>query len=197
MKTIIFIGAPGAGKGSRIETCVNNANYTQISSGNLLRQAGFDLSSGKLIEDSIVVSLVRDAIEKAEGNIILDGFPRNVSQAEELERQNVKVDKIIYIKISQEEAVQRAVNRLICSKCQAVYTKTAYKPPKKEGVCDLCGADLTQRADDNEETARKRFKIFEELTFPLLDFYQSRGIQIDVFDAETDANDKILSMIGE
>ena len=195
MKIIIFVGAPGAGKGSRIETCVKYANYTQISSGNLLRQAGFDLSSGKLIEDSIVVSLVRDAIEKAEGNIILDGFPRNVSQAEELERQNVRVDKIIYIKITQEEAVQRAVNRLICSKCQAVYTKTAYKPPKKEGVCDLCGAELTQRTDDNEETARKRFKIFEELTFPLLDFYQSRGIQIDVFDAETDANDKILSMM--
>ena len=153
------------------------------------------MSSGKLIEDSIVVSLVKDAIGKAEGNIILDGFPRNVSQAEELEKQGVKVDKIVYIEISQDEAVKRAVNRLICSKCQATYTKTAYKPPKQEGICDLCGAELTQRADDNEETVRRRFSIFEELTFPLLDFYKSRGIQIDVFNAEKDEDDKILSMI--
>lgn len=196
MKTIIFIGAPGCGKGSRIETCVKHG-FTQISSGNLLREAGFDLSSGKLIEDSIVVSLVKDAIAKAKGNIILDGFPRNLSQAAELKKQGVKVDKIIYINISQEEAVRRAVNRLICSNpnCQATYTKTAYKPPKQEGICDLCGAKLTQRADDNEETVKKRFKIFEENTFPLVDFYKSKGIQIDVFNAENDDNDKILSMV--
>ena len=193
-KTIVFIGAPGAGKGSRIEECVK-FGYTPISSGNLLRKAGFDLSSGKLIEDGIVVSLVKDAIEKTEGDIILDGFPRTVSQAEELEKQSIKVDKIIYIKISQEEAVRRAVNRLICSKCQSVYTKTAYKPPKIEGICDLCGESLTQRTDDNEETVRKRFEIFEEITFPIIDFYESRGIEIAVFDAEIDADEKILSMI--
>lgn len=194
MKTIIFIGAPGCGKGSRIETCVKHG-FTQISSGNLLREAGFDLSSGKLIEDSIVVSLVKDAIAKAKGNIILDGFPRNISQAKELEKQDIKVDKIIYIDISEEEAVYRAVNRLICPSCQAIYTKTSYKPPKQEGICDLCGASLTQRADDNEQTVRRRFNIFGELTYPLLDFYKSRGIQIDVFDAEVDREDKILEMI--
>jgi len=177
-----------------VETCVKQG-YTQISSGNLLRQAGFDLSSGKLIEDSVVVSLMKDAIEKAEGNIILDGFPRNVSQAEELEKQGVKVDKIIYIKISQEEAVRRAVNRLICPKCYSVYTKTSYKPPKKEGICDNCGIKLIQRADDNEETVKRRFEIFEELTLSVLDFYKSRGIEIDVFDAEKDKDDKILEMI--
>ena len=195
MKTIIFIGAPGAGKGSRIADCIKHADFTAISSGALLRQAGFDLSSGKLVEDSIVVSLVKEAIEKTEGNIILDGFPRNISQAEELERQNVKVDKIIYIKISQEEAVSRAINRLICPKCQATYTKTDFKPPKVEGICDLCGAELTQRADDNEETLKERFRVFQELTFPLLDFYKSKGIEVDVFDAEAGNNSKILEMI--
>lgn len=193
-KTIVFIGAPGAGKGSRIEECVK-IGYTPISSGNLLRKAGFDLSSGKLIEDGIVVSLVKDAIEKTEGNIILDGFPRNISQAEELVKQSIKVDKIIYIKISQEEAVKRAVNRLICPNCYAVYTKTAYKPPIREGICDLCGEALIQRSDDNEETVRRRFSIFEDLTFKVIDFYKSIGIEIDVFDAETDADEKILSMI--
>jgi len=193
-KTIVFIGAPGAGKGSRIEECVK-FGYTPISSGNLLRNAGFDLSSGKLIEDGIVVSLVKDAIEKTEGNIILDGFPRNISQAEELVKQSIKVDKIIYIKISQEEAVKRAVNRLICPNCYAVYTKTAYKPPIREGICDLCGEALIQRSDDNEETVRRRFSIFEDLTFKVIDFYKSIGIEIDVFDAETDADEKILSMI--
>lgn len=195
MKTIIFVGAPGAGKGTRIKTCVEHGDYTQISSGNLLREAGIDVSSGKLIEDSIVIGLVKAAIEKAKGNIILDGFPRNLSQAEELERQNVKVDKIVFIKISQEECVSRALNRLICPKCQATYTKTDYHPPKVEGVCDLCGEKLTQRADDNEETVKKRFKVFEELTLPILEFYKSRGIEIGVFDAEADDESKILELI--
>ena len=195
MKTIIFIGAPGAGKGSRIKTCVDHGGFTQISSGNLLREAGYDLSSGKLIEDSIVISLVKKAIEKAEGNIILDGFPRNLSQAEELERQNVKVDKIVYIKISQEECISRALNRLICPKCQETYTKTDYHPPKVEGICDLCGEALTQRSDDNEQTIMKRFKVFEEHTLPILEFYKSRGIEFAVFDAEADDDDKILDLV--
>lgn len=196
MKTIIFIGAPGAGKGSRISEVVKQGGYTQISSGNLLRAAGFDLSSGKLIEDSIVISLVKDAIEKAEGNIILDGFPRTLSQAEELERQNVVVDKIVYIKISQEETVKRAMNRLICPKCNAIYTKTDYNPPKVEGVCDVCSSKLTQRADDNEEaTVIRRFQDFEKLTMPILDFYKSRGVKIEVFDAEKDENSKILELV--
>lgn len=195
MKTIIFIGAPGSGKGSRIEECVKNADYIQISSGDILRKAGFDLSSGQLVEDSIVVSLVKDAMKKVKGNIILDGFPRNVSQAKELEKQGITVDKIIYIKISQEEAVERAVNRLICPNCYATYTKTAYKPPKQEGICDLCGKNLTQRVDDNEETIKRRFKIFENCTFPLLDFYKSKGIEIDVLDTAVDSNSKILDMI--
>ena len=193
-KTLVFIGAPGAGKGSRIEECVKYG-YTPISSGNLLRKAGYDLSSGNLIEDSIVVSLVKDAIEKAEGNIILDGFPRNISQAEELEKQGVVVDKIIYIDISCEEAVKRAINRLICSECQATYTKTAYKPPKEEGICDLCHGKLIQRADDNEETVRKRFKIFMDLTYPVFEYYKAKGTAIEVFDSEVNADEDIIQML--
>lgn len=195
MKTIIFIGAPGAGKGSRIETCVNQGGFTHISTGNLLRQAGYDLSSGKLIEDSIVIALAKDAIKKAKENIILDGFPRNVSQAKELEKQGVKVDKVIYITISREEAVKRAVNRLICPKCQAVYTKTAYKPPKHEGICDVCNTALIHRSDDNEETIGKRIDTFLSVTFPVLQYYYSKGIEVEVFDAEKDEDDAILSMI--
>lgn len=194
MKTVIFIGAPGAGKGSRIEECVK-LGYTPISSGNLLRKAGVDLSSGKLIEDSVVVSLVKDAIEKAEGNIILDGFPRNISQAEELERQNVVIDKIIYIEISCEEAVKRATNRLTCSNCMSVYTKTAYKPPKKEGICDLCGSQLIQRADDTKEVFEVRFKVFMENTYPILEYYKRKGIPVIVFDAEKNADEDILPML--
>lgn len=194
MKTIIFVGAPGAGKGSRIKECLCYG-YTHISSGDLLRNAGYDLSSGKLIEDSVVVSLVKEAIQTSGESIILDGFPRNVSQAKELERQGVEVDKIIYIKISQEEATRRALNRLICPKCQATYTKTSYKPPKKEGVCDLCGTKLITRADDNEETLKKRFEVFEKVTLPILDFYRSKGVEIAVFDAETDKDDRIIDLL--
>jgi len=196
MKTIIFIGAPGSGKGSRIKECVKNADYTQISSGDLLRNAGFDLSSGQFVKDSIVVSIVKDAMKKAKGNIILDGFPRNISQAKELEKQGVKVDKIIHIKISPEEAVKRALNRLTCPNCNATYSKTGYNPPKKEGICDLCGEKLTQRSDDtNEGIIRERIKIYEEKTFPVIEFYKSKGIKIDVLDTAVDPNSKVLTMI--
>lgn len=195
MKTIVFIGAPGAGKGSRIETCVKQREFIHISSGDLLRKAGYDLSSGKLIEDSVVIPLVKDAIQKAEGDIILDGFPRNVSQAKKLEEAGVKVDKVIFINISQEEAIRRAVNRLICPKCQAVYTKTDYKPPKQEGICDLCGTALTQRTDDNEATIAKRFDVFANDTYPAVLHYHKKRIKVEVFNAEKDPDEAILNLV--
>ena len=135
-------------------------------------------------------------MKKAKGNIILDGFPRNISQAKELEKQGVKVDKIIHIKISPEEAVKRALNRLTCPNCNATYSKTGYNPPKKEGICDLCGEKLTQRSDDtNEGIIRERIKIYEEKTFPVIEFYKSKGIKIDVLDTAVDPNSKVLTMI--
>ena len=193
-KTIIFIGAPGAGKGSRIDICVEKG-YTPISMSKLIHAAGIDTSHGKLIEDSVVIPLLTNAIAKTDGNIILDGFPRTVSQAEVLEREKVKVDKIIYIKISEEEAVKRALNRLICPSCKEVYSKTSYKPPKVPGICDECGAKLIQRADDNEESLRKRIELFKRETYPILDFYKKRGYEISEFDAETNADEDILLML--
>lgn len=193
-KIILIIGAPGSGKGSRIDTCVKEG-YTPISTSTLIHAAGIDTSHGKLIDDSVVIPLVTNAIVETAGDIILDGFPRNVSQAEALERENVKVDKIIYIKISEDEAVKRALNRLICSSCKETYSKTAYKPPKVDGVCDKCGAKLMQRADDNEQSLRKRFEVFKKETYPILDFYKARGYEISEFDAETNADEDILLMI--
>lgn len=195
MKTIVFIGAPGAGKGSRIETCVKQRGFTHISSGDLLRKAGYDLSSGKLIDDGVVIPLVKEAIQKAKGDIILDGFPRNVAQAKKLEAAGVKVDKVVFINISREEAVRRAVNRLICPKCQAVYTKTDYKPPKQEGICDLCGSALTQRTDDNEATIAKRFDVFVNATYPVVMHYHNNGIEIGVFNADKDPDEEILNLV--
>lgn len=193
MKTIFFIGAPGSGKGSRGETCERELGFKRIITGELVRALGFNLSN---VEDSFVAALVKDAIQKTNGNIIFDGFPRSIPQAEELDKLGVKVDKIIYFNISQEEAVKRIANRRICPKCKATYSLTYSKArPKKEGICDLCGEKLIQRADDNENAIRKKFKTFEEKTFALLDFYKAKGVEIRIFNSEIDEDSKILEIV--
>lgn len=185
-RKILLIGAPGSGKGMRIEEC-KKIGYTPISSGNLLREAGYDLSSGAFVQDNIVITIVKNAIEDIEtvkGNIILDGFPRNISQAKELEKSGINIDKVVYLNISKERSVKMILNRLTCSQCQTVYTKDAFKPPKIRGICDNCGGKLFQRKDDTKEIAERRFEEFQKKTLPLVNFYKKRKIEIIEIDAE-------------
>lgn len=193
-KCILLIGAPGSGKGMRIEE-FKKYGYTPVSSGNLLRKVGYDLSQGIFIEDSIVSTIVNDAIQKTEGNIVLDGFPRNVIQAVSFEQQHIQIDKIIYLNISKQKSVQMSLNRVICSQCQCVYTKDYYKHPKIEGICDVCGGKLVTREDDTKEVVEKRFDDFQEKTLPLIDFYKERKIEIIEINAETSLPKEIVKFL--
>lgn len=186
-KVIVLIGAPGCGKGTRIEQCVNKKGYTKIGTGDLLRRSGYDVSSGRLIDDRTVITLLNKELEsyKDENNkIILDGFPRNVNQAKML-IQEARINKVIYLTISEEESLKRATDRLICSnsECQATYTKSEFKRPKNEGICDVCGSKLVVREDDKPETVKERLKLFSEETKPVLEFFKSNTIQIVTLDA--------------
>lgn len=193
-KCILLVGAPGSGKGMRIDEC-KKYGYTPISSGNLLRKAGYDLSSGNFIKDSVASTIVKNAIQKAKGNIVLDGFPRNIMQALALEQQQVYIDKIIYLKISKQRSIQMALNRIICSQCQCVYTKDFYKHSKIDGICDICGGILITREDDTKEIVERRFDDFQEKTLPLVDFYRKRKVEIIEIDSETTLPKEIIKFL--
>lgn len=190
MATIVVIGPPGAGKGTRIADAKEKVSGIEtISTGALLRKSGIDTSSGALIDDDIVMSLLQNKINSIKSDIIiLDGVPRTLNQAMMMEKYGIEVDHVIYLPIEEEEAVRRAMNRLICPNCQEGYTKDDFKPSKIEGICDKCGSSLTQRSDDTPETVKRRLKIYQTETKPILDWYKAQGITIITVNTETDNN---------
>jgi adenylate kinase len=192
-KIILLIGAPGSGKGSRCEEC-KKAGYIQISSSKLIEEAGYDLSRGGAgISDEVVLKLIMNKIKSLSKNskIILDGFPRRLKQAELLNKY-LKIDQVIYLKITENVALERVKNRIICPKCKISYSQS-YKPPIKEGICDKCGRQLIHKASDTEEIFFKRFKVFNENAYPVLEYYNNNGICIKTVNAETDFD--IISII--
>lgn len=193
MKRIIFIGIAGSGKGARIQECMKKG-FVQLSTGNLLRNAGYDLSSGELVNDSIVIDLVKDFLEKNhERDVIFDGFPRNINQAKLL-LKSINIDKVIYIKFNPETAIKRALARTICPSCQTTYIKDI-KPPKRDGICDFCSIRLVRRDDDNIETMQKRIKVFYEETLPIVDFFKQNGICVIEINGEISAPNQILDIV--
>jgi adenylate kinase len=189
---IILLGAPGSGKGTLAKTLVEKKALAHISTGDLLREAVKNqtelgkiakqiMDEGKLVEDSLVIGLISERLKKddCKRGIILDGFPRTISQGEALDELMLSlgnsIDKVVYLGVEEEEVVKRMSGRLSCAQCGAVYHKINI-PPKQEGLCDSCNVELYQREDDNEETVRKRFKVFLEQTKPLLAFYEEKGI---------------------
>jgi len=189
---LVFLGAPGAGKGTQAALLSEKFGLAHIASGDLFRQAansGTELGKlaesymekGLLVPDEVTIRLILEHISSLSPGqgFILDGFPRNRSQAEALEKE-VEIDKAIYIRVSKEELVKRLSSRWICRNCQAVYNVRS-KPPKVAGRCDLCGGELYQREDDKEETVRKRIEVYLEQTLPLLDFYAQKAklVQVD------------------
>lgn len=181
-KIFVFFGAPASGKGTRIEI-LRDRGFTTISTSQLLKNSGFDLSGGNLISDDVVIELVSEAISKTQGNIILDGFPRTVPQALSLIENGIHIDKVINIDAPTELLVERACNRLTCPECGEIFTKTDFKPPKVKGICDNCGSHLIVRDDDKEEIAKKRISIFYEKTLPVLDEFRKLGTPIITLDA--------------
>ncbi|MCM8818693.1 MAG: adenylate kinase [Candidatus Omnitrophica bacterium] len=188
-KILILLGPPGAGKGTVGEKLSEILNLPLISTGDLLREsvknntdlgkkAKIYMEKGELVPDEIVLAIVEGRIKEddCKDGFILDGFPRNLNQAEILwkfiEKEKVKV---IYLKADDEFLVQRLSNRRICEKCGAIYHLINI-PPKVDEICDKCGSKLIQRQDDKEEVVRNRLKVYYNLTSPLLDYYRKKNI---------------------
>jgi len=193
---IIFLGAPGAGKGTQAARVARELNMMHIASGDLFRQAverGDKLGSrvkayidkGALVPDEIATRMILERVSALDrqGGIILDGFPRNLEQAraldEALKQQNKAVDWVLYIKVSEEELISRLSGRLICRVCQTSY-HSVNSPPKVRDRCDLCGGQLYQRPDDNIETVKKRIRVYFSETAPLIEDYRGRGKLLEV-----------------
>ncbi|MFH1032332.1 MAG: adenylate kinase [Chloroflexota bacterium] len=193
---IIFLGAPGAGKGTQAAKTAETLGLKPIASGDLFRQAlekktelGLKAKSymerGKLVPDEVTIKMVLERISApdCQKGVIFDGFPRNLAQAEALDKalagQGKAIDKVVYIKVSEEELMRRLGGRWICRKCQAPYHEIN-SPPKVAGKCDRCGGELYQRADDTAETVKKRLEVYFAETAPLIDYYTKSGKLVEI-----------------
>ena len=189
MEIVILLGAPGSGKGTIASRLAGeDPAVRHVSSGDLLRgaiaagtPAGVEakayMDKGQLVPDALVVAMIGDVIasEKTAETMLLDGFPRNVAQAEALERSGAKVRSAVLVDVPDEIIADRIAGRRTCPKCKAGYHVKAL-PPKVEGICDKCGAALTVRKDDNPETVRDRLVVYHRETEPLVAFYEAKGL---------------------
>ena len=189
---MIFLGAPGAGKGTQAEVVCKELNIPAISTGNMLREAVKNsteaglkaksyMDAGELVPDEVVIGILKDRIAQpdAQNGFILDGFPRTVQQAEALESMGVEIDKVIEIDVPDDAIIARMSGRRVCEGCGNSY-HIEYKPTKVEGICDACGAKVVQRIDDKPETVLARLKTYHEKTAPLKDYYEKRGKLVTV-----------------
>ena len=193
---IVFLGAPGAGKGTQAAMVTETLKLVHIASGDLFRQAlekGTDLAiqarsyieKGMLVPDEITIRMVlgRISAPDCEHGVIFDGFPRNLRQAEALDEalleQGKAIDKVVYIKVSEKELLERLSGRWICRQCQAPY-HAVNSPPKVWGKCDRCGGELYQRPDDAVATVKKRLGVYFAETAPLIDYYTRAGKLLEV-----------------
>ncbi|MBN1151397.1 nucleoside monophosphate kinase [candidate division WOR-3 bacterium] len=212
-KIVVFIGPPGAGKGTQTELLGKSRSYKSLIAGDILRaeaskstQFGQRLnkiiSEGKLIPDEIVLEVLEKAIEEKDGVspvLILDGFPRTIGQAEGLEemliRKGKQLNKVFYFHIKPETAIERNSNRRYCPVCKKVYNLRTDEPAKK-GVCKICGCKLVTREDDKPEIIRDRLSVYEKQTKPLLDFYRKKSLLVEV-DGEKAKNELMRDLEHE
>lgn len=182
---IVLLGPPGSGKGTQGELLSEKLGYTRLSTGDMLREAvrnGTELGkkakgymdSGALVPNDLIIGLMKEKIDSAKGGVILDGFPRNIEQADALAKQ-VDVDLALDLDVPDEELVSRLTNRRSCPDCNAVY-HLINNPPKVADVCDKCGGKLYQRDDDTEATVKNRLKVYRDNTLPLIGYYQKKGV---------------------
>ena len=202
---LIFLGAPGAGKGTQAEKVSEKLSIPTISTGNIIREAlknetemGLKaksfIESGKLVPDEVVIGIINDrlAADDCKNGFILDGFPRTIPQAEALDTMGIKIDKVIDIEVADDKIVQRMSGRRVCPDCGASY-HTEYKKPTKEGVCNACGAELVIRKDDKPEVVLDRLNVYHEQTEPLKDYYAKKGILVEVEGQEEVADTTALT----
>jgi len=205
---LIFLGPPGAGKGTQADYLKERYGIEKISTGDILREAVRNgtklgklassyMEKGELVPDDIILSLVKERISKLE-NFVLDGFPRTIIQAEGLENilRELKKDlkTVIYFDIDDEKVIKRLTSRRVCPRCGAVYNLIT-NPPKNDEICDLCGVALEKRKDDNEVTIRNRLQVYKRDTLPLIDFYEKRGL-LKKIDADRTPEEVFSSILG-
>lgn len=193
---LIMLGAPGAGKGTQAAKVAEKLQIPHISTGDIFRanikngtelgkKAKGYMDAGKLVPDELVCDLVADRIAKddCKNGCILDGFPRTIPQAEALEeavaKLGTKIDYAVNIDVPDEAIITRMSGRRACTSCGATY-HLVHNPPKKEGICDVCGAELVLRDDDKPETVRTRLDVYHSQTQPLIDFYNKKGKLVTV-----------------
>ncbi|GIP41476.1 adenylate kinase [Paenibacillus sp. J31TS4] len=194
---ILFMGPPGAGKGTQAERIVDEFQIPHISTGDALRLAvklGTELGlkaktfmdQGHLVPDDLMIGIVRERLQQDDCNkgFLLDGFPRTLSQAEALDEilasMGKQIDHVINLQVDRDRLLARLTGRRICRSCGSTY-HVLFNPPHVEGVCDKCGGELYQRSDDNEESVGTRLDEYVTKTAPLLDYYRAKGIlrQVD------------------
>lgn len=198
---VVLLGAPGAGKGTLAKDLVKFLNVPHISTGDMFREAvssGSDLGkqveqilkTGALVPDEIVNKLVKERLSRQDckNGFIFDGYPRTVQQALALDgmlkEMDQKLDAVLYLKVNEDVVVKRLTNRRICPRCGKIYNLLSM-PPKEDELCDDCKIKLIQRDDDREEVVRNRFRVYNELTAPLIDYYGQKGVLLEL-DSSTD-----------
>ncbi|HHV25402.1 MAG: adenylate kinase [Methanosarcina sp.] len=191
---LILFGPPGAGKGTQAKKMVDLYGIPQISTGDILRanvREGTELGlaakaymdKGELVPDEVLIGIIKNRLKEpdCEKGFILDGYPRTKPQADALaallDGINKPIDVVLNLEVPDEELVERISGRLMCNNCGASYHRT-FNPPKKEGVCDTCGGELFQRADDREEAVQNRLNVYKKQTQPLIDYYAEKGILV-------------------
>lgn len=212
---IIMLGAPGAGKGTQAKRIAEKYGIPHISTGDIFRaniKGGTELGmkakafmdQGQLVPDEITIGMLMDRIGEADcaGGYVLDGFPRTIPQAESLtsalNERNESVDYAVNVDVPDENIVNRMSGRRACLSCGATY-HVVYNPPKKDGVCDVCGENLVLRDDDKPETVQKRLSVYHEQTQPLIDYYKTAGVLANV-DGTQDMDkvfQDIVAVLGE
>lgn len=211
---LIFLGPPGVGKGTQAEFVAKEFGIPKLSTGDLLRdsvqkktslgvQAKGFMDRGELVPDEVVIGLVREKLNSAEcrNGFLLDGFPRTVPQADQLgtllDSKGNSLDRVLYFTLSKDEIVRRISGRRSCPQCKAVYHIQAI-PPKKDGICDVCGTVLIQRNDDKPETIESRLAVYHEQTAPLIEYYEGQNLlsELEGSGAVNDVQRRLLALLS-